>query len=118
MQSIQCLDRERPCRPVSQASRYLCGNQHGTISASRTRSRVEEANGHALPTIMAPMWTLNTLPNASVSIGTIILTFSPYTSTALRIAMGFTLYVHQRQQANSDRCQGQSTDGAPRYTHV
>jgi hypothetical protein len=44
-----------------------------------------------LPTIIAPTQITITLPNSGESIGTNTLTFSPYTSSADRIAMGFTV---------------------------
>lgn len=44
-----------------------------------------------LPTIMAPTHTTMTRPYKCVSIGTTTRTFSPYTSSAERIAIGLTV---------------------------
>ena len=42
-----------------------------------------------LPTIIAPTQTAITLPNWGLSMGTILRTFSPYTSNEVRIACGW-----------------------------
>jgi hypothetical protein len=79
-------------RPLSNSSTsVLPPNLKYPSSSPRLTSSPSFLVITVLPTIMAPTQITMTRPNSGLSIGTMMRTFSPYTSSAERIAMGFTV---------------------------